>query len=63
VEWRDLLVALALVLVIEGLIPFAAPGRYRRLVETLGSIGERQLRIGGLALMSVGLGLLYMVRG
>tara|TARA_Y100000031_G_scaffold59056_2_gene66729 strand:+ start:29379 stop:29552 length:174 start_codon:yes stop_codon:yes gene_type:complete len=57
------LVALALVLVIEGLIPFAAPGRYRRLVETLGSIGERQLRIGGLALMSVGLGLLYMVRG
>ena len=62
-EWRDLFVALALVLVIEGLIPFAAPGRYRRLVEMLGSIGERQLRIGGLAMMVVGLGLLYMVRG
>jgi hypothetical protein len=62
VEWRDLFVALALVLVIEGLIPFAAPGRYRRLVEMLGSIGERQLRIGGLAMMVVGLGLLYMVR-
>ena len=61
-EWRDLFGALALVLVIEGLIPFAAPGRYRRLVETLGSIGERQLRIGGLAMMVVGLGLLYMVR-
>ncbi|MGE4661020.1 MAG: DUF2065 domain-containing protein [Arenicellales bacterium] len=61
-EWRDLFVALALVLVIEGLIPFAAPGRYRRLVEMLGSIGERQLRIGGLAMMVVGLGLLYMVR-
>lgn len=62
-EWRDLFVALALVLVIEGLIPFAAPGRYRLLVEALGSIGERQLRIGGLAMMVVGLGLLYMVRG
>jgi len=62
VEWRDLFVALALVLVIEGLIPFAAPGRYRRMVEMLGSIGERQLRIGGLAMMVVGLGLLYMVR-
>lgn len=62
-EWRDLFVALALVLVIEGLIPFAAPARYRRLVEALGSIGERQLRIGGLAMMVVGLGLLYMVRG
>ena len=61
-EWRDLFVALALVLVIEGLIPFAAPGRYRRLVEMLGSIGEPQLRIGGLAMMVVGLGLLYMVR-
>ena len=61
-EWQDLFVAIALVLAIEGLIPFASPGRYRRLVEALGSISPRQLRVGGLILMIVGLALLYLVR-
>ena len=61
-EWRDLFVAIALVLVIEGLIPFASPGRYRRLVEELGSISPRQLRVVGLILVIVGLALLYLVR-
>ena len=61
-EWQDLFVAIALVLVIEGLIPFASPGRYRRLVETLGDVSRRQLRVGGLTLMIAGLALLYLVR-
>ncbi len=61
-EWQDLFVAIALVLVIEGLIPFASPGRYRRLVEALGGVSPRQLRVGGLTLMIVGLALLYLVR-
>ena len=61
-EWQDLFVAIALVLVIEGLIPFASPGRYRRLVEVIGSISARHLRVGGLALMIGGLVLLYLVR-
>jgi len=62
VEWQDLFVAIALVLVIEGLIPFASPGRYRRLVEVIGSISAWHLRVGGLALMIGGLVLLYLVR-
>ncbi len=61
-EWQDLFVAIALVLVIEGLIPFASPGRYRRLVEVIGGISARHLRVGGLALMIGGLVLLYLVR-
>lgn len=61
-EWQDLFVAIALVLVIEGLIPFASPGRYRRLLETLGDVSPRQLRVGGLTLMLAGLALLYLVR-
>ena len=61
-EWQDLFVAIALVLVIEGLIPFASPGRYRRLVEMLGDVSPRQLRVGGLTLMLAGLALLYLVR-
>jgi|TARA_B100000959_G_scaffold285989_1_gene362762 hypothetical protein len=61
VYWQDLLVALALVLVIEGLIPFASPGRYRRLAEVLGQVTDRQLRLGGAVSMAGGLILLYVV--
>jgi hypothetical protein len=61
VRWQDLFVALALVLVIEGLIPFASPGRYRRLANALGEITDSQLRVGGAVSMAGGLILLYLV--
>ena len=54
--------AVSLVLILEGLIPFAAPSRYRRLVETLGAISETHLRWGGLIMMIAGLLLLYLIR-
>ena len=59
--WQDLLVGVSLVLVIEGLIPFASPGRYRRLVEVIGNIPDTRLRVAGGACMLVGLLLLYAV--
>ncbi|MED5533036.1 MAG: DUF2065 domain-containing protein [Pseudomonadota bacterium] len=62
-EWRDLFAALSLVLILEGLIPFAAPSRYRRLVERLGSAAPAHLRYGGLVMMATGLILLYWIRG
>ncbi len=37
-NWQELLVGVALVLVVEGLIPFASPGRYRKLVEVISNI-------------------------
>ena len=60
-NWQELLVGLSLVLVIEGLIPFASPGRYRRLVEVISSIQDTRLRVAGAACMIVGLLLLYAV--
>jgi len=60
VDWQDLFVALALVLVIEGLIPFASPDRYRRLASALAEITDNQLRVGGAASMVGGLILLYL---
>jgi uncharacterized protein len=47
--------ALALVLVIEGLLPLLVPGRWRRTFEQLLSLNDGQLRFFGL--LSVGLGL------
>ena len=47
--------ALALVLVIEGLLPLLVPDRWRRTFEQLLQLSDGQLRFFGL--LSVGLGL------
>jgi uncharacterized protein YjeT (DUF2065 family) len=61
--WSDLFAALALYLVIEGLLPFASPDRWRRSLELLGRLDDRRLRAFGLTLVMVGLALLVAVRG
>jgi len=52
--WPDLLRALALVLVIEGLMPFIAPERWREMMLRLSTVDSRSLRIFGGALIGVG---------
>ncbi len=59
--WQQLGVALAMVFVIEGIIPFLAPGRWRRLVVTMAHLDDRTMRTMGLISMLLGLGLLYLV--
>lgn len=61
-EWADLLAALAILLVVEGILPFLSPGRSRRIFEQLSRLGDRELRFAGLVGMVVGLGLLFYVR-
>jgi uncharacterized protein len=62
VHWSDLLAALALYLVLEGVMPFLSPQSVKRLMQALSSLEDRQLRLFGLASMSAGLVLLYLVR-
>lgn len=54
--------ALCLVLVIEGLFLFAAPGLWKRMAEQLQQIDERTLRMMGAAMVVVGLVALQLVR-
>ena len=61
-NWADLLAALALVLVIEGMIPFLNPGYLRRMLETASQLDDRTLRMAGLASMVGGIVMLYLVR-
>ena len=61
--WQEVLTAFALVLVIEGILPFVAPGRYRQMVAQIVRLGDNPLRNFGLALMIAGLLLLFFVRG
>jgi uncharacterized protein YjeT (DUF2065 family) len=62
VNWGDLLTALALVLVIEGVIPFANPQSLRRMLVTVAQLDDRTLRLTGLVSMICGVVMLYLVR-
>ena len=61
-DWNDLLTALALVLVIEGIIPFISPLSAKRLVLFFGQMSDNKLRRVGAASMAVGLMVLWLVR-
>ncbi|MDA0977003.1 MAG: DUF2065 domain-containing protein [Proteobacteria bacterium] len=59
--WHDLGVALCLVLVIEGIVPFLYPRRWREMVRMLSDVDDRTMRLTGLFSMLVGTGLLYLI--
>lgn len=61
-NWDDLLAALALVLVIEGIVPFLNPQSLRKMLATVAQLDDRTLRIAGLVSMICGVVMLYMVR-
>ena len=61
-NWTDLLSAVALLMVIEGLLPFANPRGSRRTMAMLAQMPEEKLRIVGLVSIIAGLVLLWIVR-
>jgi uncharacterized protein YjeT (DUF2065 family) len=54
--------ALALMLVIEGLLPFISPGSWRTMFERATRMSDGQIRFLGLSSMVVGLVLLAIWR-
>ncbi len=52
---QQLGIAFSLMLILEGIIPFLYPRKWRNLVSRLSEIDNRQLRIAGLASMLLGL--------
>jgi Uncharacterized protein conserved in bacteria len=56
----NLLNALALMLVIEGLLPFLAPAAWRQTFRRMIDFSDGQLRFVGMASMLGGLLLLYL---
>ncbi|HUV22629.1 MAG: DUF2065 domain-containing protein [Gammaproteobacteria bacterium] len=62
-NWADLWSALALVLILEGLIPFVSPRGYKNMVQQMAAMPEKMLRNVGLVLIFCGLVALLAVRG
>jgi uncharacterized protein YjeT (DUF2065 family) len=61
-SWSDLLAAFALYLVLEGVLPFLNPQAMKRVLTTMTTLSDRQLRLWGLVSMAAGVVLLYLVR-
>jgi uncharacterized protein YjeT (DUF2065 family) len=58
--FTSLLTALGLMLIIEGLVPFIAPERWKRLFKAIVELPVEQLRIMGLGAIIAGLVLLWI---
>jgi hypothetical protein len=59
--WKELWVALALLFIIEGVLPFINPGGLRRTLIVISQLSDEQLRWIGLSSMVLGVILLYVV--
>ena len=58
--WEHILPALALVLVIEGILPFLSPKRWREAMSQAAQLPDATLRVLGLVSMLAGIILLYL---
>lgn len=59
-NWHDLLTAIALLLILEGLLPFISPESIKKVYKTMVETPESSLRMFGLASIVAGLVLLYL---
>ena len=60
-NWDELARALALVMVLEGLLPFLAPARWRQMMLSVMQLESRHIRVIGLLSMLAGLLLLKLL--
>lgn len=59
----NLLAAFALMLVIEGILPFVSPGLWRETFRKMIELSDGQIRFVGLSSMLGGLLVLFLVTG
>lgn len=57
-----LLMAFALMLVLEGILPFIAPSVWRETFRRVTDLADGQIRFIGLSSMLIGLGLLFIFK-
>lgn len=60
--WQELFAAVALVLILEGIIPFMSPNALRKTYQRLMEMDDKTIRMSGLISMIAGVVLLTVVR-
>jgi uncharacterized protein YjeT (DUF2065 family) len=58
----EIVMALGLVLVIEGLLYALVPGQLKAMMLSFQKLSDDQLRIGGVAAMALGVVIVWLVR-
>jgi hypothetical protein len=61
--WSDLVTALGLVLVIEGVLLALFPDGLKRMVAEIMEKPSQSLRVGGVVSAAIGVGVIWLVRG
>ena len=61
--WHDLLVALCMVVIVEGILPFLSPNTWRKMMLSVAQLDDRSMRVMGLVSMLVGVVMLNLVNG
>ena len=61
--WHELAIALCLLCVLEGLLPFLSPRRWRDTMLAAAQLDDRSMRLVGLVSMMLGVAMLYWIRG
>ena len=59
--WQVLPVAIALVFIVEGMLPFISPNRWRAMLAVAAQLDDRMIRNIGLGSMLFGVAILYLV--
>lgn len=59
--WHELLVAIALILILEGIMSFLSPEGLRKTLSMISQLSDNALRFVGLSAMVLGCLLLYAV--
>tara|TARA_B110000444_G_scaffold243736_1_gene262486 strand:+ start:1076 stop:1261 length:186 start_codon:yes stop_codon:yes gene_type:complete len=59
--WHELAIAFCLMLIVEGMIPFISPSRWRKMLLVLDQIDDNTMRMIGLGSMLTGTVLLLLI--
>jgi uncharacterized protein YjeT (DUF2065 family) len=59
--WHVLPVAIGLVFIVEGMLPFISPNRWRTMLAMAEQMDDRMIRSVGLGCMLFGVVILYLV--
>jgi len=59
--WQVLPAAIALVFIVEGMLPFISPNRWRAMLAVAAQMDDRMIRNIGLGSMLFGVVILYVV--
>lgn len=60
--WKTILIAIALLLILEGLIPFISPSAMRKYMQKVQQMNDQNLRFAGLTAMVTGVLMLFLIR-